>query len=159
MPKIEKTIWINAPVPEVFTYIANPANEPEWQINLMSIHDVTGQGVGQHYRWDFKMAGLLLHGESTVTEFVANRRYANQSKGGAVSTWTSTFEAQNGGTQWTLVVEYTVPIPVLGKIAEAVLVKQNEQGLELSMNSVKDRFERAEAIPAQVPAKTTAVSD
>lgn len=147
MPKIEKTITINAPVADVFGYIANPSNEPEWQINLISIRDVTGQGVGQHYRWDFKMAGVLLHGESTVTEFVPNKRYANQSKGGAVSTWTSTFETDNGGTRWTLAVEYTVPIPVLGKIAEAVLVRQNEQGLELSMNSVKDKLEHAEAIP------------
>ncbi len=148
MPKIEKTITIKAAVEEVFAYIANPIHEPEWQINLMSIHDVTGEGVGQHYRWQFKMAGILLHGESTVTEFVPNRRYANQSKGGAISTWTSTFDPHGSGTQWTLAVEYLVPIPVLGKIAEAVLVRQNEQGLELSMNAVKDKLEHPAPIPA-----------
>ncbi len=148
MPRIEKTIVINAPVQDVFAYVANPRNEPEWQINLMSTHDVTGEGVGQHYRWDFKMAGVLLHGESNVTEYIPNRRYQNQSRGGAASTWTSTFEAQNGGTRWTLSVEYSVPIPVLGKIAEAVLVRQNDQGLEMSMQSGKDKLEQAEPVPA-----------
>ncbi len=147
MLRIEKTITIDAPVEEVFAYVANPRNEPEWQINLMSIHDVAGEGVGQHYRWDFKMAGVLLHGESNVTEFVPNRRYQNQSRGGAVSTWTSTFQPQGTGTRWTLTVDYTVPIPVVGKIAEAVLVKQNDQGLGLSMQSVTDTLEQTRPVP------------
>ncbi|MGE5138552.1 MAG: SRPBCC family protein [Rudaea sp.] len=148
MLRIEKTITIDVPVEEVFAYVANPRNEPEWQINLMSIHDVTGEGVGQHYRWDFKMAGVLLHGESNVTEYVLNRRYQNQSRGGAVSTWTSTFEPQGAGTRWTLTVDYALPIPVVGRVAEAVLLKQNDKGLELSMQSVKDKLEHPQPIPA-----------
>ncbi len=141
MAKVEKTITINAPVEMVYAYIANPSNEPEWQPNLMSIRDVTGEGVGQHYRWTFKMAGILFDGESTVTEFVPNQRYANQSKGGVVSTWTSTFEPHDGGTRWSLAVEYTVPIPVLGRVAEGLLLKQNEQGAEMAMAYVKAKME------------------
>ncbi len=47
MPRIDRTITSNALVQKVDAFIADPRNEPQWQANLMSIRDVTGEGAGQ----------------------------------------------------------------------------------------------------------------
>ena len=141
MTKVERSVTINAPVEKVFSYIDDPMSLPEWLPSLMEVKDVTGQGTERHYRWIYKMAGLRLEGESTTTEYVPHERIVDQSKGGAVSTWTWTFKPHDGGTKANLVVEYTVPVPVLGKVAEALVLKQNERELDLAMANIKARME------------------
>jgi uncharacterized membrane protein len=141
MAKIERSITINAPVEKVFAYIDDPMSNPEWLPSLMEVRDVVGQGTGTHFRWTYKMVGLRLQGESTATEYIPNRRIVTQSKGGAVSTWTWTFEPHDGGAKANLVVEYTVPVPVLGKVAEALVLKQNEREIDLAMANIKARME------------------
>ena len=41
----------------------------------------------------------------------------------------------------TFEAEYTVPIPLLGKLAEAFIVKQNEHEAELLLGNLKARME------------------
>jgi hypothetical protein len=41
----------------------------------------------------------------------------------------------------TTEVEYTVPIPLLGKLVEAFIVKQNEHEAELFLANLKARME------------------
>ena len=141
MAKVEKTITINAPVEKVFAYIDDPMNEPEWLPSMIEVKDVTGQGVGKHYRWAYKVVGLRFEGESAFTEHIPNERIVDQSKGGIVSTWTWSFEPHDGGTKVNAVVEYTVPVPVLGKVAEALALKQTEREAELAVANIKARME------------------
>ena len=44
-------------------------------------------------------------------------------------------------TSTTFKVEYTVPIPVLGKLAEAVIVKMNDREGDLILANLKARME------------------
>jgi uncharacterized membrane protein len=141
MVRVEKSIVINAPVEKVFAYINDPTNSPGWSPGLVEVQDVVWQEVGKRFRWTYKMAGLLLHGEMTDIENVPNERIVGRSEGGAVSTWTWTFEPHDGGTKLNLVVEYTIPIPVLGKVAEVLVLRQNERDTELGLANVKDRME------------------
>ena len=41
-----------------------------------------------------------------------------------------------------LEVEYTIPVPVLGKLAEKLVLKRNEQEADLWMQNIKDRLEQ-----------------
>jgi uncharacterized membrane protein len=107
----------------------------------MEIKDVSGSGVGQHFNWKYKMVGILLEGASTITEHIPNKRIVTQSKGGATSTWTLNFETQNGGTMLELTIEYTIPVPVLGKLAEKIVLKRNEREADLAMANVKEKME------------------
>lgn len=52
-----------------------------------------------------------------------------------------TSQPEDGGTKVTVEVEYTVPIPVLGKVAESFIVKANEREIELLLANLKDRLE------------------
>ena len=143
MARIERTITINAAVQKVFDYVSDPMANLEWLPGMVEVKDVTRteQGVGSHYRWVYKMAGVRLEGESTTTEYIPNRRIVTLTKGGAISTWTWTFEPHDGGTKAKLVVEYTIPIPVLGKLAEALVLRQNEREADLAMANIKAKME------------------
>ena len=44
-------------------------------------------------------------------------------------------------TKATFVAEYTVPVPLLGKLAESLIVKQNEREAEMLLANVKARME------------------
>jgi uncharacterized membrane protein len=141
MAKVERSITINAPVEKVFNYIADPMNNAEWVPSIMEITDVSGSGVGQHHRWTYKMAGVLLKGETTATEHIPNERIVTQSKGGATSTWIFNFKTHDGGTMMELDIEYTIPIPVIGKLAEKIVLKRNEREADLAMANVKEKME------------------
>lgn len=141
MEKVKRSITINAPVEKVFNYVADPMAQLEWLSSMMAVKDVSGSGVGQHFRWTYKMAGVLLEGETTVTEHIPNERRVTQSKGGVTSTWIINFESHDGGTMMELDIEYTIPIPVIGKLAEKLVLKRNEREADLAMTNIKEKLE------------------
>ena len=141
MPKVKRSITINAPVEKVFKYIEDPINSPEWIPSTMEATDVSGSGVGQHYRWTYKMAGVMLKGETTCTEYIPNERIASQIKGGITCTWITSFKTQDDGTSMELDIEYTIPIPVLGKLVEKIVLKRNEREADMAMVNVKEKME------------------
>jgi hypothetical protein len=87
------------------------------------------------------MLGVPLRGETTVSEHVPNERRVTNSKGGATSTWTLTFTPHEGGTKLDLELVYTIPVPVLGKLAEQLVLKRNQREADLSMENIKQRLE------------------
>jgi len=143
MAKVERTIHINAPVEKVFGYLADPTNLPEIWPSLIEVKDVkqTPEGVGSSNRWVYKMAGMRFEGTTEVTEYVANQRTVVKDKGGIEATRTTTFQPEAGGTKCTAVTEYTVPIPLLGKLAEAVILRLNEHEADAFWANLKARME------------------
>jgi uncharacterized membrane protein len=141
MPRINNSININAPVEKVFAYVADPMNIPEWMVGMTEVMDVTGSGVGLRYHWKYKMAGVPLKGESTRTEHVPNERLVVESKEGIPSTFTFTFAPHEGGTKLDMDVDYTIPIPVLGKLAEKLVLKRNQREMVLNNQNIKERME------------------
>jgi uncharacterized membrane protein len=142
MAKITKSILIHAPVGRVFEYATQPTNLPEFWPSMMEVKDVhAGAGVGDHYGWVYKMAGMKFEGTSECTEFAQNERVVIKNTGGIPSTFVWTYVPQNGATKVTIDVEYTVPVPLLGKLAEAFIVKENEHEADAVMANLKARLE------------------
>ena len=142
MAKVEKTITINAPVEKVFGYVSEPTNLPEIWPSLVEVKDVHRlPNGGTSNQWVYKMAGMRLEGTSEDIEYVVNQRFVARTKGGAESTQTWICQPEAGGTKVTFGVEYTVPIPVLGKLAEAVIVKMNQHEGEAILANLKARME------------------
>ena len=142
MIKTGRSITINAPVTKIFDYLSEPTNQPEIWPSLIEIKDVQRLPDGKtKNRWVYKMAGIRLEGTSEGVESVANQRIVSKTKGGVESTQTWIFQPEAGGTKVTFEVEYTVPIPVLGKLAEAIIVKMNEHEGEVILANLKSRME------------------
>ena len=141
MAKVERSITINAPVEKVVAYLADPTNALEYVPSMTDIRNIEGEGVGRTYDWTYKMIGISFSGKTEVVEYKPNERYVTKSSGGIVSTWTYSFKAEADGTQMNLVVDFTVPIPVLGKFAERLVLRQTEREADLAMVTLKDRLE------------------
>ena len=141
MAKVERSITINAPIEKVFSYITNPSNTPEWQSGAIEVRDITGQGVGQRFGWTYKIMGISFTGESEVIEYIASERYVSKSSGGIASTWTFAFKTEGGGTRLDLEVEYTIPVPVLGKFAERMVIRRSEREADFAVAALKDILE------------------
>ena len=142
MARIKKTITINAPVEEVFGYVEEPANVPEYWPSVIEVKDVEPlPNGGTKYRWVYKMAGVRFEGSSEAMEYVPNQRTVTDNKGGVPGTITWTYEPEDGGTKVTFEAEYTVNVPLLRRLAESFLVKVNEQEAETVLANVKAKME------------------
>ncbi len=143
MAAVERSGSINAPVEEVFAYVSDPMSQLEWMPSMVEVTDVnrTEQGVGSTFRWKYKMAGMILQGDNETLEFVPNKRVVARSRGGMDSTWTWTYESQDGGTKLSVHIKYTIPVPVLGNIAEGLARRQNEREADLAMANIKAKME------------------
>ncbi len=141
MPRIRKTITISAPVEKVFEYLSNPENMLEWQPNVTGVRDVTGRGELQSWTFDYKMMGLHFTAKARVTRSMINTERRVKSTGGIESEWDWYFTRVNGGTQLRLVVDYTIPIPVLGKVGEVFIMRRNERIAHMAMTNIKERME------------------
>jgi len=145
MATIKRSTQINVSVEKVYSYLSDHNNEPEWMPGMIEVKKMTESGpgfnVGDHYKWKYKMAGMIFDGESTIIEIVHNKKIVTESKLGIKSTFTFILEPKNESTILDLTIDYTVPVPVLGKIAEKVILKKNESETDLAMENIKTNLE------------------
>ncbi len=140
MATIKSSITINAPVDKVFEY-TKPENLPEIWPSLVEVKNVKELPSGGYsWDWKYKMAGMNFNGSSEHVEFVENERTVSQSTG-IESTITWAYEALAGGTKMTSQTEYKIPVPLLGKVAEAFITKVNENESATILANLKARME------------------
>jgi uncharacterized membrane protein len=142
MVKITRSVSIHAPVDTVFDYMSDPTHLPEIWPSMVEIKDVQPSASGgKDFGWVYKMAGMRFDGASQTVEQIANQRVVMKSVKGIESTFRWTYKSEDGGTKLTVEVEYNVPIPLLGKVAEAFILKQNEHEAEVLLANLKARME------------------
>ena len=141
MASWKDSIVVQASTDRVFAYVDEPMNLPVWLPSIVAVHDVIGTGAGQQFEWTSKMAGLLLHGQSTVVEHVPNKCGVHQTIGMVRSTFGYAVEPHEKGTRLTLKVEYGIPVPVVGRLAEHVLLRRNVRELEVGLATIKEVLE------------------
>lgn len=141
METIKKSVEIQAPIERVFAYLEDPRNGPEWLPSLVDVRNVSGSGPDVQYEWTYKMAGIKLDGKGRAIEHVPNERMVAKTQGGTDGTWTYVLQPTSTGTRFDLEVQYEVPVPVLGKLAEKLVVRRNERELETAVQNVKDHCE------------------
>ena len=142
MAKMTKSVTINSPVEKVFTFMRDPNNMPEIWPGMVLVKDVKRSPLGGfNYSWVYKMAGLRINGTSEVTDYIANQRLVMLTTRGMNSTFSLDLEPQNGGTKLTLEVENIVPVPLLGRVAEAFISMANEHSADLILANLKARME------------------
>jgi carbon monoxide dehydrogenase subunit G len=142
MAKVKKTLFIQAPVREVFEFMDTPEKLVEIWPSLVEVSNVQSQpGGGNNFHWKYKMAGMFFEGDTTVQEFVRDQRTVTSNSGGIPSTFVWTYQPEDNGTRLNMEVEYTVPVKVLGKLAEPVIVKMNEREVETLLGNLKTQLE------------------
>jgi len=138
---LHKEIIVNSSIGRVFSYISEPSNWPEFWPGLMEIEDIQPlPNGGYKAKYEYKMAGMRFKGTGEYTEFVPNHWIVVQTKGGIQSTITCTFRSIEDNTRISLTIEYKVPVPLLGKLAEFVILKMNDQEADLVRVNLRARF-------------------
>jgi len=130
MATIERSFSVKSPPERVFAFLEDHANDPQWLPNLVDSRNFTGEGTDYQWEWTFKMAGISFNGTGRILEHDPPRRHVVETRGGVTSTWAWTLEPEGEGTRVSLRMEYTVPVTAVGKIAEKLLLKQNEKSAD-----------------------------
>jgi uncharacterized membrane protein len=142
MASLQKSVFIDAPAAKIFGYINEPANLPEIWPSMIEAKDVEKlPNGGNRFRWVYKMAGMRFEGTSEDTECVDCERLISETKGGIESRVGWIFEPEGDGTRATFEADYTVPIPLLGRLAESFIVRQNQNESEVLLANLKVRME------------------
>lgn len=139
MAKITKSIYINAPVERVFEYHTDPNNNTEYWPSMVEVMDIEDHPTGgKKFDWVYKMAGIRFEGTTTPIEWVPNKRLVVKSTGGIESTFIYDYEPEGEGTRLSMEVDYKVPVPVLGKLAESFILRSNEREADTVLANIKD---------------------
>jgi uncharacterized protein YndB with AHSA1/START domain len=142
MANVERSVVIHASVEKVFGYAADPSHLPDFWPSMQEVKDVQPLANGGHrFRWVYQMAGMRFEGTSDDVEYLPNQQLIQKGKGGIESTITWTFLPETGDTRVTFLAEYVVPVPLLGRLAEAVIVKVNEHETETLLANLKATME------------------
>jgi uncharacterized membrane protein len=137
MVKAEANIIINAPVEKVYNFLLDTEKLPDWLTLLMEVHDIQGKGLGQKYKWTYKFIGIKFEGINEIVELVPNKKAVTKSTAGIDSVWTYNLSQKGKDTQVDLLVEYTIPVPVIGKFAESFVVKQGIRDIKHALETLK----------------------
>jgi uncharacterized membrane protein len=137
----EHSLVIHAPLSEVFAYVNAPETLPDWMTGMSEVRNIVGSGAGLQYDWTYTMVGVRLRGQNVVVEYVPDECAAHQSIGMVNSVWKAIVEPHVDGTKLLFQVEYTIPFPVLGKLAEHLTVRRNKRDVENYLLNVRDTLE------------------
>jgi dehydrogenase/reductase SDR family protein 12 len=141
--RVEESIEINRPLQEVFNYVSDVGNYPEWMADALEVvKDTAGPPQqGDRFTLAIKSVGRRFETPYERTSYEANRRYTDRAVGGPVPNqrWDYTFEEVPGGTRLTRAVE-AEPGGVL-KLLEPLQKRAVKRQLRTDLQTLKDLLE------------------
>ncbi len=150
MPEIARTILIDAPVGEVFEFVADPRNTIQYQRHFSRFEAVGeptyGAGLIVDARGHFH--AIPIHTRLRIVEFVKDERIVSESIAGLKSRSEWSFAQQGEGTRVTFIADYDWPIPILSGMLrrrlEAELAAMTESSLR-KLKKLTEAKHRSEA--------------
>ncbi|MFL5861556.1 MAG: SRPBCC family protein [Solirubrobacteraceae bacterium] len=85
MPSATNEILIDRPRDDVFAFLADPENDPQWRSAVLDLKHVSGRGVGARYAQGVKgPGGRRIPADVEITEFDPGQSIAFQTLTGPV---------------------------------------------------------------------------
>lgn len=142
MSKVLHSTTIHAPVEKVFQYLDDKAHFPEFWPSMIEVSDIRDlPNGGKHFHWVYKMAGLRFEGDTDEIEYVPNKKIVGRNEKGIESTITWKLDEHGGETELTFEADYNVPVPLVGKLAENILAKINDNEAVAMLANLKATLE------------------
>jgi carbon monoxide dehydrogenase subunit G len=129
MAKLNRKTTIHARAEDVFDFLEDKTHVPEFWPSMMEVSDIRD------------LAGLRFEGDSEEIEVIPNKKLVSKNEKGIESTVTWLMEGHGDETDLSFEIEYKVPVPVLGKLAEKVVVKLNENEADTMIANLKAQIE------------------
>ena len=144
MPRIRKTIEIEASPEHVFSYATNASTQTGW-VKFLKQVDITsgdGQSKGTTDRCVVKLGPRAQAVDAVWTEYDAPRAFARKTTGGMEREGRMTFQPSDAGTRVEWTIGYKPPMGPLGAVVDALFMNrvfQNE--IEESLEGLKAQLE------------------
>ena len=143
MIKIENSVVINKPVEEVFEYMANSENNPQWQSSAQEVVKTSEGpiGVGTTYSSVSQLLGKRLESVVEYTAYEPNKTVAGKVISGPIPfQFETTFEpAAEGGTKVTS--RGKGDAGGFFKLAEPLVARMLKRQTETNTANLKDLLE------------------
>jgi len=142
MARIEASVVINRPLEEVFAFVGNIENNPQWQSSVLESRATSEGpiGVGTTYRYVSQLLGRRIETDGEITEYEPNRKYSFKSTSGPFPIEGGfTLEAAEGGTKVTLAAE--AEVGGFFKLAEPLVIRMMKRQFEADVGNLKDLLE------------------
>jgi len=114
---------------------------PEWVPSLSAVRNIRREGLGQRASWTYKMMGMPFRGELECIEYISNERIVLKTMGSIKSTWDWTLKSQSKNTLVNLMLEYTIPMPLISKLGSRLILRRNEREADMAIGNIKERLE------------------
>jgi Polyketide cyclase / dehydrase and lipid transport len=145
MTKVEASVEIPAPLAEVFAYASEWSKWEEWWAGVSDFRPTTKttRGNGTRYAYKAWIAGITLNLETEIHDFVENGGWRGVVTKGPPHRTQWIFEAKGDNTQLTYILEYELPVPVLGALLDPLLMRPGwRRRLEKSLQNLRLLFEK-----------------
>jgi carbon monoxide dehydrogenase subunit G len=142
--KIEYSILINRPVEEVFAYVSNVENWPQWISGASEARQTSpgSMGVGTTFTQVSHYLGRQFEVNAKVTEYELNRKFAVENDGKPVPYGnTITLERAGSSTRLYDVLKASGDVGSLFKLAEPIMERMFRRQFEKDHETLKDLLE------------------
>jgi uncharacterized membrane protein len=159
MTTISKSMEINSPVSEVFTYFARPEHMadqfPEnMGLNIIPIEVKNGFGVGTIFRISGDFDGKKLEWDCETIDYIPHRKIVAKMIEGPFKEWqilVEFAEINDSKTKTSIRVDYEMPMGPLGGLMDKMRLKKvAERGIENGLYRVKALLEGNGSIPVYI---------
>lgn len=154
----KQSFHVDAPVETVFDYFKDPNQQRD--AVLFDLHDVkvTKDGVGTHYSWDFKVAGLRYEGLEVLTEVVPNKHITERSSMALAGLWEYDFKPEGTGTRVTMTVhpQSFWRFPPLDRLMGFAFPRVSKAVMPRFIKAIEETATRKPKVAPSRPRKTAA---
>jgi uncharacterized membrane protein len=144
MTRLEASVEVNAPIEEVFAFASDWRHWEDWWEGVSSFKPTTEltRGNGTRYAYKAWMAGLTVNLETEIHDFQENVGWRGVVSKGMPHRTQWLFVAKGDTTGLTYILEYELPVPLLGALVDSLLMRPGWRGrLERSLRNLKRHFE------------------
>ena len=155
MIRVEKSGIIERPIEEVFAYIGDQTNTPQWQAGLVEVRRTTEGpiGVGTKHTFVRTFMRRRMEADNEYIAFEPNRRIAFKTTSGPVRVEASyVFEGVAEGTRVTSTVE--MDASGFLSLAEPLIAAGLRREMKAAIPLLKDVLENQKVAIASRPATT-----
>lgn len=142
MIHVEDSIVIDRPINEVFAYVSDLTNAPQWQTGLLEVRRTTTAplGVGAQFTFVRKFLGRRLEATNEFTRYQTGEVVAFVTTSGPVSVEASyLFQTQGAGTQVTCRMQ--MKAEGFSRLAEPLIAASIRREMSAEFGYLKDLLE------------------
>jgi uncharacterized membrane protein len=146
MTKVSASVQVDAPLADVWAYASDWRHWEDWWVGVAAFKPTTvlERGNGTRYSYRAWIAGIWLTLETEISDFVEEAGWRGSVTKGPPHRTQWVFERAGGGTRLTYILEYRLPVPLLGGVFDALLMRPGwRHRLEASLQNLKRHFEQA----------------